>query len=107
MDKENVIPMGKQEKVPSDKETDVMVQKWGLKCLDLIQEMADEGVPPAIGAFVFTETAVSLSLTAGVPGIKMVIDRLSEQMGIVIAKETEKAQEMVDEAMAEIEKDKK
>ena len=45
MEEENVVPMDKQEKVPSDKEADAMVQKWGHKCLDLIQEMADANVP--------------------------------------------------------------
>ena len=37
MEEENIVQMDKQEKVPSDKEADAMVQKWGHKCLDLIQ----------------------------------------------------------------------
>jgi|TARA_Y100000310_G_C20539670_1_gene742592 hypothetical protein len=111
MEEENIVQMDKQEKVPSDKEADAMVQKWGHKCLDLIQEMADANVPPAIGAFVLTETALNLSLTAGLPGIKLVVDRLSEQLGSIINKENEmvqeKADELVGEALSEIEEDKK
>ena len=109
MEEENVVPIGGPEL--SEEQADALVQKWGNKCLDLVQEMADDNVPPAIGAFVLTETAVNLSLTAGLPGIKLVIDRLAEQIGSIIDKENEatqeKAEELVGEALSEIKEDKK